>query len=423
MSLLFWDTYARVRGRRMPERTVESGRAVLHYDAAFLRAHALECLLPFWERYAADAQHGGYFTYLRANGTVYDTRKVAAMQARMAYAFADAARETQNSRYYQLAAHATRFLRARMWDARHGGWIACCSGSGEPIVRDKQTFAQAYVIVGLAQCALPGGDSTLREVLEESYEAARRHLYDETRGGYYTSAAQDWELRCSTKTVCSQLDMLLAGLQMHRVTGDARYVHDAAELADLMIEHMRDEQHGCLVETCSASWRYLPGANRDVIWFGHNLKAAWELLHLYLLTGAAKYAQAARALIDFAIRFGYDHQNGAFFHYAFRNGRLASDEKLWWTNCEAIMALLLADSIGGTNRYVPYVNGTLDFSLRFFADSDYGEWFRSCGPTGDVRSSAKGGGDKAAYHTVQALLEATRYVRGPTSRSAILPSV
>lgn len=405
----FWDAYAALRGVA-PQGDGCSPEEHPRYDSAFLSEYAYAQLLPFWERHAADAEYGGFVTHLRRDGSWYQTRKVSAMQGRMAYAFAAAARARRSPVHSRLAAHAAGFMRERLWDAQEGGWFTCVQRDGTPEDTRKATFQQAYAIVGLAEYALASGDERAAALVRASYDLTKTFLWDRARGGYYLACDAHWNLRSSRKTVCSQLDMLLAALMLHQLTGERRYVDDAVQLADLIVRHMCDRRLHTLLETCRADWRYDALATRDVIWFGHNLKGAWELLQVYDLTRSERHRDAAQRIIEYCIRYGYDAHHGGFFHYGYRSGRLASREKLWWTNCEALMALSLADRVNGVRRYSGYVNRTLDFCLRAFADPFYGEWYRSCTSDGRPIHTNKGGGDKAAYHTVQAFLNTAAYL-------------
>lgn len=410
MNAAFWDAYAALRGRRLPQTAMQPAQEPLIYDARFFREYALTRLLPFWMRYAVDGEYGGFITHLRRDGAPYGKRKVTAMQARMSYAFAAAAQVEPSGAYLEHAAHAAAFMRAHLWEGRHGGWIASSHRDGSPDSTEKRTFHQAYAVIGLAKYCIASHDRDAAEIVRASYDLTKKHLYDGARGGYFLSCAANWKVRSPQKTICSQLDMLLAALMMREMTGEQRYLDDAAELADLILEHMYDAGRHALLETCEVSWAYDAMATRDVVWFGHNFKGAWQLLQLYELTARERYREAALHILDYCIRYGYDAQHGGFFHYCYRSGPLASQEKLWWTNCEAIMALLLADRIGGPRAYSGYVNRTLEFCLHAFSDPAHGEWYRSCAADGRPLDTNKGGGDKAAYHTVQAFLTAAEYL-------------
>ena len=62
-------------------------RAALAPYAARYRADLLESVIPFWLRHSLDREHGGYFTGLDRDGSVYDTRKYVWLQGRAIWMF------------------------------------------------------------------------------------------------------------------------------------------------------------------------------------------------------------------------------------------------------------------------------------------------------------------------------------------------
>lgn len=411
-----WNAYAAVRGRHLPRLAGASSSADLFCDADLFRRHMLDGIIPFWQKYSVDIDAGGFVTHLRCDGSWYETRKTTAMQARMIYAFSTAYRFSGDAKHLEVARGGLDFMRTHLWDRTHGGWLRCVDRNGTPLDSEKPAFHQAYAIVGLCEHFAATRDTSVLALACESYDLARTFLHDAGRGGYRLSCASDWRTLSMDKTVCSQLDMTFAALSLYRATQEQRYFNDALDLAHVMLAHMYHKRFSCLVETCNDDWSYNPFATRDTIWFGHNLKAAWVLLQLNQLEPRAEWLDAARSILNFCIEFGYDRGSGGFFHYAYRSGPLASGEKLWWTNCEALMALLLASRVERTAAYAPYFTGTLDFCMNAFYDAERGEWFRSCASDGAILNSTKGGADKAAYHTVQACAYAYEYLQAAEAR-------
>ncbi len=54
---------------------------------ARFRSDLLQDVIPFWERHSLDEEHGGYFTCLDRDGTVFDTDKFLWLQARQVWLF------------------------------------------------------------------------------------------------------------------------------------------------------------------------------------------------------------------------------------------------------------------------------------------------------------------------------------------------
>lgn len=413
-----WDVYAAARGKRLPRLDEQQVQTDIARDSEFFRRHMLDGIIPFWQRHSVDDEFGGFTTHLRRDGEWYAWTKITAMQARMAYAFARAYVLSADPQHLKLARHAAGFMQAYLWDERRGGWLRSVQRDGVTLDSRKLTFHQAYATIGLSEYGRVAGDDAALTAARTSYDLVRRSLYDGERGGYMLACSRDWTVTSTTKTLCSQLDMAFAALSLYQASKEDRYLNDVVDAAGLMLEHMYDRRHHCLLETCTYDWMYEPRATRDTVWIGHNLKGAWLLLQLYEITQHSAFNDAALAILDFCIRFAYDRSSGGFFHYVFRSGPLASPEKLWWTNCEALLALGLAMRLGDSPHYAHYFNQTVEFCMRSFYDERHGEWFRSCASDGAPINSTKGGSDKAAYHTVQACAYAFEYLRELETRAA-----
>ena len=71
----------------------------------------LHDVIPFWIRHSPDREHGGYFTCLARDGSIYDTEKFVWLQARQVWMFASLYnRLEKNSAWLDLAESGAAFL-------------------------------------------------------------------------------------------------------------------------------------------------------------------------------------------------------------------------------------------------------------------------------------------------------------------------
>jgi mannose/cellobiose epimerase-like protein (N-acyl-D-glucosamine 2-epimerase family) len=385
------------------------------YDAAFARAHVLERILPFWARHATDREHGGFLTCLTRRGEVYDSTKSAAMNGRMAYAFARGHELDPHSGHLDLARHAADFLVERMWDHTHGGWYETADREGVTLDAAKGLFTQAYVLFGLAHYARISGDDALLARLLEAWGLIEERAWDRTHGGYFQRCQQDWSVEVEAKTISIQLDSFKPAHTLYAVTGETRFLERARGLADLVAGPMRHPRSGAVLEVFTRDLTYDPLATHDQLMFGHNLKAVRLLVEAHRLTGEHRYLDAARAVLRFAIAHGWDRRFGGFYQYAYRSGRLATSTKWWWSECEGLGALLTMHTVDGNPEYLALAERLMEFCFTHFADPEAGEWYTTCAADGTPLDDRKGWLFKAAYHTVDACLAV---IESPALRSA-----
>src|SRR5574341_386558 len=72
----------------------------------------LDDVMPFWQKYSIDLSHGGYFSCLDRDGTVYDTDKFIWLQARQVWTFSMLFnRLEQRQQWLDIARHGIDFLK------------------------------------------------------------------------------------------------------------------------------------------------------------------------------------------------------------------------------------------------------------------------------------------------------------------------
>src|SRR5687768_2682219 len=82
-----------------------------------------ENIVPFWRDKAIDRANGGYQIAFGPAGEVKPpAEKMIVTQARTLWLFARLARAGYGKEHLRHAEHGFRFLRDRMWDAKHGGF-------------------------------------------------------------------------------------------------------------------------------------------------------------------------------------------------------------------------------------------------------------------------------------------------------------
>ena len=86
--------------------------------AAQYRRALLDDVVPFWERHSLDRDHGGYFTCLDRDGTVFDTDKFIWLQARQVWLFSMLYnRLERRPQWLATAEHGAAFLRVHGMDS------------------------------------------------------------------------------------------------------------------------------------------------------------------------------------------------------------------------------------------------------------------------------------------------------------------
>lgn len=119
----------------------------------------LDDVIPFWERHSIDHKHGGYFTCLNRDGTVYDTDKFIWLQARQVWTFAMLYNHVEKRpNWLKIAHHGADFLRQNGMDS-DGNWYFSLDRAGNPLVQPYNIFSDCFAAMAFAQYSLATEDN------------------------------------------------------------------------------------------------------------------------------------------------------------------------------------------------------------------------------------------------------------------------
>jgi mannose/cellobiose epimerase-like protein (N-acyl-D-glucosamine 2-epimerase family) len=425
LPLMAWDGYAlaqrstRLLGSLVERRLrVSPARAPEELTEASLRRHLEHDLLPFWAEHAVDSTHGGFLVDLDGTGRPRSGEKTAALQARVVYAFAIGEEILPGRGYGELAQQGVQFLVRHMWDERFGGWFGRVTRDGRVVSDKKSGFDQTYVVAGLLRFYQATGDTTARSYALDTLELFDRHLWDHNSGGYWKACDRSWGNVVLIKDACTHIEAFNALCLAVSVTHDPELSHRTESLAQLLVSKMRLAGRGPILENFTADWTYEPFRTRDVVWIGHNLKAASQLADWGALTANRQLIDHAIDLAAHAIRRGWDDAHGGFFRYVFRSGLLADSEKLWWPQAEGLRTILKMHAHTKEEKYLELARRLWAFCSAYLIDPNFGEWHFSCFRAGGVKDARKGAWDKGPYHTVRACYEAATLLSCNPDRQA-----
>ena len=141
--------------------------------------------------------------------------------------------------------------------------------------------------------------------------------------------------------------------------------------------------------------------------YGLDLEASWLIVEAAQRVGRpqdAKIRRASLALVDHALRDGFDNQHGGVYRYGPAAGPANNKDMEWWQQAEASVALLNAYQLTGDPKYWQAFDLEARFVLERFVDHQYGEVYTAVFQDGKI-DDEKAGPWKAPYHVTRACLE------------------
>lgn len=175
-------------------------------------------------------------------------------QARVLWTFASAYRRYPRPIYSEVAAHALKFLREKMWDTKRGRFYWLVDREGRVVDGKKHLYGQSFAIYGVAEYAQPFNDDAARREALDLFQLIDHKAHDDGNGGYHEASSQDWQpLRDDPtlgsrgrKSMNTHIHLLESFTTLYRATGDARVRERVEELLALCLDKIVDTRQGLI---------------------------------------------------------------------------------------------------------------------------------------------------------------------------------
>ncbi len=377
-----------------------------------------QSVIDFYLPACLDRQHGGYLEILDDQGKFAPSEKFLTLQARQCWFFSTlAVSDVRRDEALAAARTGYEFLRTYFYDKNSGGYFAKTTRDGTPSDRRKHIYPNAFVIYALVEYHRATGDEEPLQQAMQLYQTLEKRCHDDQHGGYHEFFTEDWQLitdptqsgyvgAVNTKTYNSHLHLLEAFTQLYRVTQDAdvgRRLHELIQINTLTVKH---PAFNCNIDGWHPDWTMIQTARNLRASYGHDVECAWLVLDAADALGQrpALLRSWAKSICDHAILYGRDRAHGGFF-YTGPLGELSDDRKKeWWTQSEALVAMLTLEQLTGDKQYRQIFEETLDFIEQHHI-STMGGWLATVNEDGSpgerqTRTSMWQG----AYHNGRALL-------------------
>ncbi len=391
-----------------------------HEWAGEFRESLQQGILRFWIDHAIDRQYGGMIGWLDRQGSpIPPGTKSVVQQSRVVWTFAAAYRQYPQATYKEVATHTLKFLREKMWDAKHRGFWWLVDREGHVVDRKKHLYGQSFAIYGLAEYAQAFNDAVARQQALELFQLIDQKAHDDANGGYREAFSEDWQPLKDDPTLGSRgrksmnthIHLLESFTTLYKATGDARVRARVEELLALCLDKIVDTRQGYARLFFSDDWKPSDSSTSS---YGHDIELSWLMTETAEALGRPhdpKVLQASRAVVDHTLRDGFDREHGGVFDEGPAAGPAASKRMIWWVEAEGLVGLLNAFQLTAKPEYRQRFEQQARYVFDHFVDRQYGEWFRYIEPDGRI-SGNKTDEWKAPYHHARACLEVIQRLEG-----------
>jgi len=366
------------------------------------RRSLLDDVIPFWEKYSPDQEHGGYFTCLHRDGSVFDTDKFIWLQARQVWTFSMLYNRVEpRIEWLALAKHGADFLRTH-GQALDGNWYFSLTREGNPLVQPYNIFSDCFAAMAFGQYALAAQDDEATSLAQSTYKNILRRQ-ENPKGTYNKLVPGARPLKNFA------LPMILCNLTLemeHLLT-----LEEVESTIDVCINTVMndflDPKTNLVVENIARNGSRVDSFEGRLINPGHAIEAMWFIMDIAQRRGIPALIEKAVDVTLSMLEFGWDNECGGVFYFLDRLGhppqQLEWDQKLWWVHMETLVALALGYSLTRRTDCWAWYERVHAYTWEHFPHPEHGEWFGYLNRRGEVLLPLKGGKWKGCFHVPRGL--------------------
>jgi len=233
-------------------------------ELARFNQHFADCIVPLWQGPGWNAELALPYEALDAQHRPLPAQRYRAMAcARQLYLFSSRIDEPGAA---ERAAALFRSLQKHFHDAEHGGWYYSIDAQGAPLDRRKDLYTHAFIVFACAHYWGQVGEGLVQATLNAAL-AVIAEQFARDDGLYEASLGEDWSDLGSGALQNPQMHLAEAFLQVLAVRQDAQVQQSLLQLCEALQQHFVEPQHGLMLEKpCGAvdNW-FEPGHQFE--WF------------------------------------------------------------------------------------------------------------------------------------------------------------
>lgn len=360
------------------------------------KADLIKTILPFWLKGSIDYENGGIFTSLDREGNIYGREKSVWFQGRALWVFSKAYNLIEKNPEYIKAAKTIYEFLPKCTD-EDGRMFFTVTEDGREIQKRRYYFSETFAAIGCAEYYKATGDENALADAEKYFNVAyecftgkRTNLPKFNGENFNFKALSPVMIMLATAQVMRSIDSL-----------KDKYSKIAEECLDEIMNggYLTEK---ALMENIDREKGFVDSPTGRIVNPGHSLEAAWFIMTEGLLTDNQDAIDFAKKIIDITLPIGIDKKHGGIIAFTDINGnppvQLEWDMKLWWPQCEAMIALRLAYLVYGDEKYKKVYEELKDYCEKYFVDDECGEWYGYLHYDNSVSTTLKGNIFKGPFH-------------------------
>ncbi len=352
-------------------------------------------IFQFWLP-AVDEINGGIFTQLDRSGNVYGREKSVWFQGRALWAFSKAYNVIEKKEEYLRAAEKIYPFLDKCTDT-DGRMYFTVTESGKGLQKRRYFFSEIFAAIGAMEFYKATGRTDVLAAAEKCFDVAY-----ECYTGKRKNPPKINPENSKMKALSPVMIMLSTASVMRSGGVNVEKYNKIAKDCAYEIIHGGFLTETALLESVGADGSFVDTPGGRVVNPGHSLECAWFLMQEGMITKNHELLDAARRIIDLTLAIGVDKKYGGIISFTDVLGyppvALEWDMKLWWPQCEAMIALRTAASVFDNMEYFDEYQRLLSYTENHFIDREHGEWYGYLHYDNTPSTTLKGNIFKGPFH-------------------------
>ena len=355
-------------------------------------------ILDFWLKNGMDYENGGIYTCVDEKGNLYGSDKSVWFQGRALWVFSKAYNIIEKKEEYLNAARNLYHFLPNCTDTDHRMYFTVTK-DGKELQKRRYYYSETFASIGCAELYKATGEAEIFEKAEYYFDIA----YSIFKNPSLTAPKVNPE-NAPFKVLAPVMIMLNTAQVMHSTgVNQNKYIKIVKECADEIVGGgYINTEIGAVLESVKTDGSFYDSPSARITNPGHSLECAWFLMGAGMLLNDHGLLKTGKNIVDMALRVGYDKKHGGIIAFNDVLGRppvqLEWDMKLWWPQCEAMIACLLSYHLFKEEKYRKIYEKIKKYAFKHFADTKNGEWYGYLHYDNTPSTTLKGNIFKGPFH-------------------------
>ena len=383
-------------------------------------------VLSVWFPRSVDTKNGGFLSdFTRDWKPGQPNEKFSVFQGRMVWVAAQIMKRRPDfkTQFKPIVDHGFSYLNDVLWDQTDGGFFWGLDDNNRVSQRytdGKHLYGMSFGLYGATAAYEATHDKHALELAQKTFQWMEQHAHDQQHGGYFEwlsrkgAVVQRQGNQASEvpvagfpvgfKSMNTHIHLLESFTQLYEVWPDQTLRLRLEELLSIVRDKICVEP-GVMNLYFTPDWRAIPDHDS----YGHDVETAYLILEAETALShstTSKTEVMAKALVDHALTYGWDKQNGGFYRDGTTFGVAEDKRKEWWVQFEGLNALLLMHEKYGRDekKYFEAFKQQWSFIKEHQVDKEFGGVFDTVEENGSVTDYTKSRIWKECYHETRSLL-------------------